>query len=450
MLTNGDYLSFIKQQCHGETKNLDFKSSFDWSLASAKEKAGIVKDILAMANTENGGRIIIGITNDYKLTGLDEKSSKSFDQTDFNNYCYKYCDPEFASRVIKVQDDATGQYFVVIDVPEFKEVPIVCKKNLDDNGKNILREGAIYVRTDKAESTTITNSEEMRDFITRAAKRNSQFLIEKITLILKGSDQKPEADLLKIYAKEIKESNQLIRSRIKDDPLYKQEELYKTIILNEIDNFGTFSFQLMPQTNKKDVFKRDLDIKEFLLKTSIHLKGWHFPCVFKDLRPDNESFNTEYYGMSIVFRDIVESYILYKSGFLNWLRILKEDMPGNKDSNFYKGILIEYLVACFIDFFEFTKSYIESLDEVERVTINITYSKMKGRELKSPSRDMFPFTPCIANEIVIERDIGREDLGDVDELIWEALMDFCRYFNTGGFNLSGILNDIIKKCRKDP
>ncbi len=43
-----------------EGRNIDFKAPFIFGKAQKKEMYGLVKDILAMANTEGGGYIVIG------------------------------------------------------------------------------------------------------------------------------------------------------------------------------------------------------------------------------------------------------------------------------------------------------------------------------------------------------------------------------------------------------
>ena len=40
-----------------ELKNLDYKALMNWATASNEEKCELVKDILAMMNTQDGGQI---------------------------------------------------------------------------------------------------------------------------------------------------------------------------------------------------------------------------------------------------------------------------------------------------------------------------------------------------------------------------------------------------------
>jgi hypothetical protein len=53
---------------HGEGDHLDFKQSF--SLSSPQARVELVRDMLAFANTENGGHIIFGVDKAYVPIGL--------------------------------------------------------------------------------------------------------------------------------------------------------------------------------------------------------------------------------------------------------------------------------------------------------------------------------------------------------------------------------------------
>jgi predicted HTH transcriptional regulator len=46
-----------------EIKNVDYKLTFNWSEASKEDKGKIIKDIIAMANSKEGGIILFGVRN---------------------------------------------------------------------------------------------------------------------------------------------------------------------------------------------------------------------------------------------------------------------------------------------------------------------------------------------------------------------------------------------------
>jgi len=73
---------------HGEGDNLDFKQTF--SLSSQRERAEIVRDILALANTEGGGHIVFGVVDkSFEPIGLSE-DVVHIDTTTIYNAISKY------------------------------------------------------------------------------------------------------------------------------------------------------------------------------------------------------------------------------------------------------------------------------------------------------------------------------------------------------------------------
>lgn len=174
MLTEQDVTELLAQRT--ENKNLDLKQFLNWALATAAEKATLVKDVLAMTNTPNGGKIVFGVRDrDFEPLGLTEIEFTSFDPTRFSDFVNRYADPPIECGVHKLS--IRGLRIVVIVVSEFNDVPVICKADLNDvNNRQILKRGATYIRTERAASEMITTSECMRDVLDRATvKRSDHF-----------------------------------------------------------------------------------------------------------------------------------------------------------------------------------------------------------------------------------------------------------------------------------
>lgn len=78
-----------------ETKNCDFKESFSWTELDRNHQCEIIKDIMAMANTQDGGRIVIGVEDrTWTVNGLSDEQLRSFDVTQINNLLHEYTDPK--------------------------------------------------------------------------------------------------------------------------------------------------------------------------------------------------------------------------------------------------------------------------------------------------------------------------------------------------------------------
>jgi hypothetical protein len=178
LLTEKDLRELLGQKA--ESKNLDYKQSMNWGTATVEQKAAIVKDALAMANTQDGGKIIFGVRDgDCEAIGLTEEEFQSFDATRFADFLNRYADPSFECAIQKFVID--GRKFVTIKVLEFSDVPIICKADANDSsGRQILKRGAIYVRTNRAASEIVPDAEAMRDLMNRAVvKRGDELLLER-------------------------------------------------------------------------------------------------------------------------------------------------------------------------------------------------------------------------------------------------------------------------------
>ncbi len=144
-----------------ETDALEFKQAMVW-------EDGLVKDILAMANIEDGGRIVIGIEDGtFARQGLSDDQLNSFNGDQIKDVVGGFADP-FVEFAISKTPDNDGLMFVVIVVAPFTYTPVICKR--DGGRKNELRKGEIYFRskTRRPCSERISNSSEMRDLLDRA------------------------------------------------------------------------------------------------------------------------------------------------------------------------------------------------------------------------------------------------------------------------------------------
>src|SRR2546430_17283475 len=70
-MTNDDIRSLLLQRA--ETPNLDYKAGFAWTKENRDLKYELVRDLIAMANTEDGGCIIFSVRdNDLDFVGVDD------------------------------------------------------------------------------------------------------------------------------------------------------------------------------------------------------------------------------------------------------------------------------------------------------------------------------------------------------------------------------------------
>ena len=145
-----------------ETDTLEFKGAMTWAAPD------LAKDILALTNTVDGGRIVIGI-EDQTLArqGLNEEQVQSYNADIMRDQMRGYADPSVTFSVEMVTD-RQGLSFVVITVATFPDIPVLCAR--DGNG---LIRGAIYYRSrsGRPASAQVSNSTDMRLIIETGVAR---------------------------------------------------------------------------------------------------------------------------------------------------------------------------------------------------------------------------------------------------------------------------------------
>lgn len=159
---------------HGsEERNIEYKCSMSWGDNSTKIK--VTKTSMAMANIPDGGTMIFGVDETspghFELQGMNANDAATFSQDDIQDYVNGYADP-FVELTVK-KEDYNRKIFVVIQIPESPELPVVCKKNGEELVRGEiytrLRCGEIYTRPRrKFESVPVPSQTELRELLERA------------------------------------------------------------------------------------------------------------------------------------------------------------------------------------------------------------------------------------------------------------------------------------------
>jgi hypothetical protein len=140
--------------------------------------AKVIRAALSMGNLRDGGHVIVGIADDdpaAMLPGLSEADLATWLAYDeLARKIAEYADPPLRWDVagIGLSSRAT---VVVIEVHEFVDIPHLCAR---DYG-NVLRRGALYVRTRKLpETAEVGSSVEMREVVDLATTKALRAYIE--------------------------------------------------------------------------------------------------------------------------------------------------------------------------------------------------------------------------------------------------------------------------------
>jgi hypothetical protein len=358
-----------------ENRNLDYKGAFSWDEASNDEKCQITKDVLAFSNTRDGGVILIGV-NDKSgvLEGLTEEQFASFDQTKFNSFVHRYTDPNHSSNVHRIVVDGTR--VVVIDVPEFADVPILSARDANSSvnpSKLILRKAALYMRTEKASSEVIEDADAMRELLNRGLLRRQDDLLRAIKQIVlpnqapaisdPGAEFQAELENAERYLSELGDGafSQLPRWRVQLQP-----EAY---IWNRISSANQLQRQVQ--------------------ESAISLRGWTFPIVGRVTGAVWTNFDG---GSQSFFNgpgQRPEALRAYKSGLVVWSSGMGEDTwRGLAGQNVISFVALIYSVT---EWVLFARRFYETILSVdERIHLTVGASAIKGRRLISadPSAEL--------------------------------------------------------------
>lgn len=128
--------------------------------------AKVIRAILGMANRRDGGFVILGVeATSLKPIGLSDEDAnfwRIFD--DLSVSVNEYASPNVSFDLNSLVYRACN--FVIIRVHEFEDIPVLCRKDYGEKGKQVLRRGACYVRArHKPETSEIPSEEEMRELL---------------------------------------------------------------------------------------------------------------------------------------------------------------------------------------------------------------------------------------------------------------------------------------------
>ncbi|MBN8627338.1 MAG: ATP-binding protein [Planctomycetes bacterium] len=337
----------------GEENNFDAKGPMKWDGAEAS--AGLAKDIAALANSRDGGVLVIGISEDdgtLQYDGLTPEQAESFDTTKMSNWINSRFSP--AIKFTSYRVTYNERVYVVITVSEFDEIPTVCEKPFDRH----LNRG-IYVRSDTA-STPITSADQLRELIGLATVKRGNQLLEMFQAALKGSPilpAKPEIDQYEAERKEVFDD-------LKANGGAQLEE-------------GAWTFLIQPVVHKER-WNDSQELKAVVEKCTVRL-GREFPHI--GYEPQNMMWGF----LSQHYQDV---FGFTKTGLFEAIRLFRENgmdykSPWVGSPGIPKGKWLEWRlsISYFVDFFLFASRLVEHFDAGEEFELEITCSPIRGRRL---------------------------------------------------------------------
>lgn len=388
VLTDHEIKGFIDDK--NETPNLDYKQDLLWNKENREGCLEIIKDILAMSNTTDGGRIIFGVRdNDFEFLGISEESWKLFDVTPINELLHQFADPSYTCGVIKRVID--GKKTVVIDVPEFIEVPIICKSDgVVAQNKQILRKGAVYIRTTKCSSEAISSAEEMRSILGRGLVKKGDELFQSIQKLITGKPLKETVEVKELYLPEIKDGRSFFES-------------------NLTSNVGFWEILAHPTTYDPNLIPSPIEAGTVVSESVVRLRGWDFPHLDNHDHVSNFSTGKQSFTISETVQ-VQEAWRMYKSGLFIWKEYMAEDLRGFEEGNSKVLFFVSTIYAVTEYMLFFKRLYAEKL-AVDTLHIQITLNGCKNRKLGEGQPGLLNRNyECFEDKIILDKDIKTIDL----------------------------------------
>lgn len=294
--------TFSQYIYHGtEERYLEYKISMPWSDIATKMK--VTRAAMSMANIKDGGVLVFGIeklpTGFYNVKGMDPKHWNSFNQDDVSEAVNEYADPYVNLKVNKkIIDD---MHFVIIEIQEFDELPVVCKKD----GQEVKR-GEIYTRPRrKIESVPAPSQTDLREILEMAVDKRIRKYRE-------------------IYFKWIGPSSFNLEDISKQEYTNQLRDLEDEKIIKKIASQAHWKVNLFPSNFEKRRIPDRNQLKDIMEKCVVSLKGWRYPHFYEQYIQIQHG--DDWLQSSIDDEDKSEFWRFYLSGqFIHYMRLHEDE-----------------------------------------------------------------------------------------------------------------------------
>lgn len=256
-----------------ESLAIELKDWFDPSSDEGRSK--LIKAAIAMRNND-GGIIIIGVTNEGKLN--KEKAPDNVEQIfnfdDIQGLIAKHSSESFEIGISFPEKE--GKKFIVISIPSGVKTPVAIKKPLIANGKNIIEQDVVYVRSLDANNTPSTTKATHKDWhrITEICFENREADIGRF-LRRHLANATNVKDLIDAFFEARHEKDKTVEERVTE---FLDESIgrYNAIITERklaIPEHGAMEVAAIIN-GKSEVFSANSDFRDLILSKNPDYTGW--------------------------------------------------------------------------------------------------------------------------------------------------------------------------------
>lgn len=358
-----------------ESKNVDYKGPGKWDETDKKACCELVKDILAMSNSE-GGFLVIGVAEkggEFQHVGLSVEELRSYETSRVNRFLQNYADPPINCLVVKEQ--IYDQTFIIIEVPGFKETPHLCQKEFP----GVLKPSGLYVRTDNNESALVQSSADFRRVVERAVRNKQDELLESFRAILTNSAIKSEEQYCnKQYEQEL--ANAVTNGNF--------ATFYKKNVYDESKYEGYREFWCYPSEYIQNRFSL-AQIHTAAKSADVDFRGW--PFLYYGNHQEDKPYaidggieaKTRY--VDFANQDRADYWQFQQSGLFYHRRLMWEESMGGKIPEHPVMLFKEPALYSAEGLHTMIKLFENLLDVDEEVKVGLRVTGTQGRMLVSDS-----------------------------------------------------------------
>jgi hypothetical protein len=349
-----------------ETANVDYKEGFEWIKENRDKRLELIRDILAMANTRDGGTIILGVKDDTRdLVGVSQEIWDSFDQSSVADMVHRYAKPKVGLQVIKTE--VNGKLVVAVVVTEFEDVPIISVDTimeLHNSSRPILRKSGVYIRTSAAATEEISSDQDMRELLSRAMLKRGDELLRGVERLIKGKPLSPTEESIDLYSQEVKQA----------------EDWFKDVLQKGFQTSPRWELIAHPSQYLSERIPNLPDLERLIKESQVSLRGWPFPYVGN--KAETSTFNAGFRGY-VDSEDIREAFQIYKSGLFIWKGAVWEDLRGLKTDKGQRALSFISAIYCCTEWLLFLSRLYESINDVNTIRVLARVVGCKNRQLAS-------------------------------------------------------------------
>jgi hypothetical protein len=402
----------------GETDRFDFKEVLD--LTVDEHKIRLVRAVGAFSNTDEGGFLLIGISDDRRIVGVTQEIADAYDQSRVHKIVAQYLAPPPAIQVR--HHERNEKHIIVIEIPSFQEVPSVVRQSATFGQEKIFA-GTFLFRNRAAQSAVLTAENDLRSLCDTLVKRRASAFVE---LVQRGTLGRIPSRVAEVY-----EALRPLQERA--NKVWQASEGAKPFI--EVNFCSEYDLRLTPEQLKKIIpgacIKTQHGFPLYDVSgVEVHgptAWGWYGRIPFADLE----------------VTDPHPSYLwlLDRAGVFLDREDLWEDAPRSVIPG---GIGLFHVIGKIILAIRFVNSFASllSLADTTRFRVGVSANNVRGRYLENENRGLRPPFRKQITERVVESHVelslaqlraspAEVALTLMEEIAWQCGRDDLRRYDLG-------------------